>query len=225
MNVWAHFIYIVPHMNQNKKSPCPTLFVLFSLAKSSLYTIFWLLLFPWQMFGCIYHILLFACFYILLFCLVTMLKKKPWCPIKTKPEETWGRSCGASHKKQKINLWPEENMEILLKEYNSAHAHKQTKGETSGWEIWNSNFHCMEVCEWDCQRDRHHSGGPSQPKVLSRGKWKLCQVKIVMVKSQPKNNQAKCTCTNQKILFFRGWGQDCWSDYKVSKGWFPTYNG
>ena len=60
-----------------------------------------------------------------------MPKKKPvksaWHPIKAKPEETRGRLCGASHKKQKINLLPEENMEILLKEYNSAPAHNKPK--------------------------------------------------------------------------------------------------
>ena len=49
----------------------------------------------------------------------------------------------------------------------------------------------------------HYSGRPRQTKVLSRGKRKLCQAKIVMVKSKPKNDQVKCTCTNQKNIIFQ----------------------
>ena len=126
-----------------------------------------------------------------------MLKKQPvksaWCPIKAKPEETRGRSHGASHKKQKINLWPEENMEILLKEYNSAPAHSKPKVKCLA-EKYGIPYgkHVNDIVKGT----GHHSGGPRKPKVLSKGKQKLCQAKIVIVKSKPKNDQAKCTCTN-----------------------------
>ena len=129
-----------------------------------------------------------------------MPKKKPvksaWCPIKAKPEETRGRSHGASHKKQKINLWPEENMEILLKEYNSAPAHSKPKVKHLA-----EKYGIPTLTVWKCvnaivKGTGHHSGGPRQPKVLSKGKQKLCQAKIVTVKSKPKNDQVKCTCTN-----------------------------
>ena len=116
-----------------------------------------------------------------------MLKKKPvksaWRPIKAKPEETRGRSHGASHKKQKINLWPEENMEILLKEYNSAPVHSKPKvkhlAEKYGiptLTVWWKHVNVI------VKGTGHHSGGPRQPKVLSKSKQKLCQAKIVTVK-------------------------------------------
>ena len=129
-----------------------------------------------------------------------MLKKKPvksaWCPIKAKPEETQGRLCGASYKKQKINLWPEENMEILLKEYNSVPAHNKPKVKPLAEKYGIPTSTVWKHVNKNVKGTGHHSGRPRQPKVLSRGKQKLCQVKIVMVKSQPKNDQAKCTCTN-----------------------------
>ena len=137
-----------------------------------------------------------------------MLKKKPvksaWHPIKAKPEETRGRSHGASHKKQKINLWPEENMEVLLKEYNSAPAHSKPKVKHLAEKYGIPTLTVRKRVNEIVKGTGHCSGRPRQPKVLSKGKRKLCQAKIVMVKSKPKNDQAKCTCTNQKILFFRG---------------------
>ena len=111
-----------------------------------------------------------------------MLKKKPvksaWCPIKAKPEETRGRSCGASHKKQKINLWPEENMEILLKEYNSAPTHSKPKVKRLA-----EKYGIPTLTVWKHVNDivkgtGHCSGGPRKPKVLSKGKQNSVKQKL-----------------------------------------------
>ena len=95
-------------------------------------------------------------------------------------------------------------MEILLKEYNSAPAHSKPKvkhlAEKYGIPTLTVWKHVNDIVKGT----GHCSGGPRKPKVLSKGKQKLCQAKIVIIKSKLKNDQAKCTCTNRKILFFRG---------------------
>ena len=90
--------------------------------------------------------------------------------MKAKPEETRGRSHGASHKKQKINLWPEENMEILLKEYNSAPAHSKPKVKHLAEKYGIPTSTLWKHVNAIVKGTGHCSGGPRQPKVLSKGK-------------------------------------------------------
>ena len=87
-------------------------------------------------------------------------------------------------------------MEILLKEYNSAPAHNKPKVKRLAEKYGTPTLTVWKRVNDIVKGTGHHSGGPRKPKVLSKGKQNLCQAKIVIIKSKPKNDQAKCTCTN-----------------------------
>ena len=97
-----------------------------------------------------------------------------------------GRSRGASHKKQKINLWPEENMQILLKEYNSAPAHKKLKVKPLGEKYGIPTLHHMEAYEHDIVKGTGHHAlvGQGNHKCYLDESGNSVNQKLYMVKSQ-----------------------------------------
>ena len=97
-------------------------------------------------------------------------KKSGWWLKKASPDETVGQSRGASHKRQKINQWPEENMAILLNEWNAAPEFAKPKVKPLA-----EKYGIPVTTIWKRVNEKvkgtgHKSGGPRHPKVLLKGK-------------------------------------------------------
>ena len=97
-------------------------------------------------------------------------KKSGWQLKKASPDETVGQSQGASHKRQKINQWLEENMAILLNEWNATPEFAKPKVKPLA-----EKYGIPVTTVWKRVNEKvkgigHKSGGPRHPKVLLKGK-------------------------------------------------------
>ena len=92
---------------------------------------------------------------------------------KASPDETVGWSRGASHKRQKINQWPEENMAILLNEWNAAPEFAKPKVKPLA-----EKYRIPVTTIWKRVNEKvkgtgHKSGGQGTPKFFQKVNYKF----------------------------------------------------
>ena len=99
--------------------------------------------------------------------------KKVHTPPGASPEAKHSR--GANHKNQRLNLWPAENMDLLMEEYYSELAvknglDKYVNKSTLAKKIQDTYYHSVDVNPTNSEGKRSLQWRARKPRVLSQGK-------------------------------------------------------